>query len=142
MGYKAGFDALEIYKGGRWQPIGDPSRHSAELHPLSVDPSPSRSPHFAARSAHPQGMTGARLAAIALVVPDYDPAIAFFCSLGFRWPKIFPRPAPMAARNAGSPSNRPAAARVLVLARAETPEQMAAVGKQGGGRVHLFSADR
>ncbi len=23
MGYKAGFGALEIYKGGRWQPIGD-----------------------------------------------------------------------------------------------------------------------
>lgn len=38
MGYKAGFDALEIYKGGRWQPLGDPASHSAETHPLSVDP--------------------------------------------------------------------------------------------------------
>ena len=38
MGYKARFDALEIYKGGRWQPIGDPAAHSAALHPLSVDP--------------------------------------------------------------------------------------------------------
>ncbi|WP_124087721.1 arginyltransferase [Pseudogemmobacter humi] len=38
MGYKAGFDALEIYKGGQWVPIGDPAGHSAELHPLSVDP--------------------------------------------------------------------------------------------------------
>jgi arginine-tRNA-protein transferase len=38
MGYKAQFDALEIYKGGRWQPIGDPAAHSAALHPLSVDP--------------------------------------------------------------------------------------------------------
>lgn len=38
MGYKSAFDALEIYKGGRWQPIGDPGQHSAELHPLSVDP--------------------------------------------------------------------------------------------------------
>lgn len=38
MGYKANFSALEIYKGGRWQPIGDPAGHSAELHPLSVDP--------------------------------------------------------------------------------------------------------
>src|SRR5690606_767213 len=38
MGYKAGFDALEIYKAGRWQPIGDPASHGAELHPLSVDP--------------------------------------------------------------------------------------------------------
>ena len=38
MGYKAGFDALEIYKGGQWQPIGLPSDHGSELHPLSVDP--------------------------------------------------------------------------------------------------------
>ncbi len=38
MGYKAGFDALEIYKAGAWQPIGDPATHRAELHPLSVDP--------------------------------------------------------------------------------------------------------
>jgi hypothetical protein len=38
MGYKATFPALEIYKGGRWQDIGNPSEHRAELHPLSVDP--------------------------------------------------------------------------------------------------------
>ena len=38
MGYKAGFSALEIYKGGRWQDIGDPADHRAELHPLSMDP--------------------------------------------------------------------------------------------------------
>lgn len=38
MGYKAGFSALEIYKAGQWQPIGDPADHHAELHPLSVDP--------------------------------------------------------------------------------------------------------
>jgi len=38
MGYKAGFSGLEIYKAGRWQDIGDPADHSAELHPLSVDP--------------------------------------------------------------------------------------------------------
>ena len=38
MGYKAGFNALEIYKGGQWQDIGDPADHRAELHPLSVDP--------------------------------------------------------------------------------------------------------
>ena len=38
MGYKASFPALEIYKGGRWQDIGDPADHKAELHPLSVDP--------------------------------------------------------------------------------------------------------
>ncbi len=38
MGYKAKFSALEIYKGGQWQDIGDPAGHRAELHPLSVDP--------------------------------------------------------------------------------------------------------
>jgi arginyl-tRNA--protein-N-Asp/Glu arginylyltransferase len=38
MGYKATFPALEIYKGGQWQDIGNPSEHRAELHPLSVDP--------------------------------------------------------------------------------------------------------
>ncbi|MBD1205129.1 MAG: arginyltransferase [Rhodobacteraceae bacterium] len=38
MGYKATFPALEIYKGGRWQDIGAPGDHRAELHPLSVDP--------------------------------------------------------------------------------------------------------
>ncbi len=38
MGYKAGFDALEIFKGGQWVPLGDPADHCAELHPLSVDP--------------------------------------------------------------------------------------------------------
>ncbi|MEM1427954.1 MAG: arginyltransferase [Pseudomonadota bacterium] len=38
MGYKASFGALEIYKNGRWQEIGEPDHHSAETHPLSVDP--------------------------------------------------------------------------------------------------------
>lgn len=38
MGYKAGFSALEIYKNGRWQDIGDPVAHTGETHPLSVDP--------------------------------------------------------------------------------------------------------
>jgi arginine-tRNA-protein transferase len=38
MGYKARFSAVEIYKGGVWQDIGDPAAHSAATHPLSVDP--------------------------------------------------------------------------------------------------------
>ncbi|MEL6522911.1 MAG: arginyltransferase [Pseudomonadota bacterium] len=38
MGYKAGFDAVEIYKGGNWIPLGNPEDHSSETHPLSVDP--------------------------------------------------------------------------------------------------------
>ena len=38
MGYKAAFGALEIYKRGAWQDLGDPADHSGETHPLSVDP--------------------------------------------------------------------------------------------------------
>ncbi len=38
MGYKAGFGALDIYKHGRWQDIGNPADHTSETHPLSVDP--------------------------------------------------------------------------------------------------------
>ena len=37
MGYKAGFSALEIYKGGEWVAMGNPASHVADLHPLSVD---------------------------------------------------------------------------------------------------------
>ena len=38
MGYKANFRAVEIYKNGRWQDIGNPAEHTGETHPLSVDP--------------------------------------------------------------------------------------------------------
>lgn len=38
MGYKAKFGALEIYKEGAWQEIGDPALHTAATHPLSTDP--------------------------------------------------------------------------------------------------------
>ena len=38
MAYKARFGALEIYKGGVWQDLGDPQAHEADIHPLSVDP--------------------------------------------------------------------------------------------------------
>ncbi|MFV0246162.1 MAG: arginyltransferase [Qingshengfaniella sp.] len=38
MGYKASFSCLEIYKNGVWQDIGDPEDHTAETHPLSVEP--------------------------------------------------------------------------------------------------------
>ena len=38
MGYKAKFPALEIYAGGVWQDIGDPTRYSSAMHPLSTDP--------------------------------------------------------------------------------------------------------
>lgn len=38
MGYKAKFAALDVYKGGDWQNIGDPDSHSSATHPLSTDP--------------------------------------------------------------------------------------------------------
>ena len=38
MGYKANFAAVEIYKNGQWQDIGEPSDHCAQAHPLSIDP--------------------------------------------------------------------------------------------------------
>lgn len=79
-------------------------------------------------------MTGARMWAVSLIVPDYDTAISFYCDgLGFdltedldqgrkRWVTITP----------------PGGGCRLVLARADTPEQRAAIGHQGAGRVWLF----
>ena len=74
------------------------------------------------------------LATLALLVPDYDAAIAFFVGgLGFdlledldqgtkRWVRV----APLGGGAA------------LLLARAEGPRQTAAIGDQAGGRVFLF----
>ena len=38
MNYKANFSSLEVYQGGEWRDIGDPSSYSSETHPLSTDP--------------------------------------------------------------------------------------------------------
>lgn len=75
---------------------------------------------------------------LTLVVADYDEAIAFYTQkLGFslledtvlspekRWVRVQP---PGAAPDSCS----------LLLARAASPEQQAAVGRQTGGRVFLF----
>lgn len=75
------------------------------------------------------------LAAIALLVHDYDEAIAFYTqAMGFelledtdmgggkRWVRVAP----------------PGGGSALLLARAVTPQQSAAVGNQSGGRVFLF----
>ncbi len=76
------------------------------------------------------------IAAVALVVPDYDAAIAFYVrTLGFtlvqdlavgpakRWVTVAP-PGP--------------AETALLLAQADGPAQTAAIGNQTGGRVFLF----
>lgn len=78
------------------------------------------------------------LSLVTLLVRDYDEAIAWFTGvLGFavvedtpvspekRWVRLRP------------PGAGPQAACVL-LGRAVTPAQQAAVGRQGGGRVWLF----
>ena len=77
-----------------------------------------------------------RIAAITLVVPDYDEAIAHYCDgLGFdlventdlgngkRWVLVAPP---------GSTGTR------LLLGRATTPGQAARIGDQTGGRVFLI----
>lgn len=76
----------------------------------------------------------ARIAAVALVVPDYDAAIDFYVGkLGFRlvedvdqghkrWVTVEP----------------PGGGARLLLARAEGAAQKAAIGNQAGGRVFLF----
>lgn len=76
-----------------------------------------------------------RLVSTTLVVPEYDPAIAFFTEvLGFRLAEDTPL----------SPTKRwvvvdpgPGGG-ALLLAKATSPEQAAAVGNQTGGRVGFF----
>jgi arginine-tRNA-protein transferase len=38
MGYKAQFDALEVYSRGTWERLRDPADYEPETHPLSTDP--------------------------------------------------------------------------------------------------------
>lgn len=74
------------------------------------------------------------LAAVTLVVPDYDPAIAFYTAAGFaladdrdlgegkRWVRLAP----------------PGGGAALVIARAADAAQQSAIGRQAGGRVAFF----
>ena len=79
-------------------------------------------------------MTGARLGALALLVPDYDAAIQFFVSvMGFRLTADIDQ-----GRKRWVTVEPPGGGACLVLARADGPEQRAAVGKQAGNRVFLF----
>jgi catechol 2,3-dioxygenase-like lactoylglutathione lyase family enzyme len=77
-----------------------------------------------------------RIAAVTLVVRDYDEAIAFYTrQLGFdltedtplgegkRWVRVTP------------PGGKGTS---LLLAKADTPSQVNAIGNQTGGRVFLF----
>jgi catechol 2,3-dioxygenase-like lactoylglutathione lyase family enzyme len=81
------------------------------------------------------------LAAIALLVDDYDRAIAYYTQvLGFRLIEDAPQ-----GSTPGGPTKRfvrvtpPGDGRTaLLLAKAANPEQSARVGDQTGGRVFLF----
>jgi len=74
---------------------------------------------------------------VALVVADYDEAIAFYCGkLRFELVEDTYQPEQdkrwvLVAPPGGSGTS-------LLLARASTPEQAAFVGNQAGGRVFLF----
>ena len=75
------------------------------------------------------------LAAVSLVVPDYDEALAFYVGrLGFA----------LAEDTRLSPTKRwvtvvpPGGGGALLLARAATDAQRAVIGRQAGGRVFLF----
>lgn len=76
------------------------------------------------------------IATIALVVSDYDEAIAFYRDkVGFRLIEDTPL-APDKRWVLMSPPG--AAGARLLLARADGPEQEVVVGRQAGGRVMLF----
>ncbi|QGN47207.1 VOC family protein [Micromonospora sp. WMMC415] len=78
----------------------------------------------------------AHLGLVALVVREYDEAIAFYTErVGFELVEDTPRP-----DGSRWVVVRPRGARetAILLARASTPEQRTRVGNQTGGRVGLF----
>lgn len=99
---------------------------------------------------HGEGVTQRRqrIAHVALVVADYDEALAFYVgTLGFtviedtyqpaqdkRWVVI----APPGSGGRGDCGDGHGGGTTLLLARASSPDQVAAVGNQAGGRVFLF----
>ncbi|MBX9858278.1 MAG: VOC family protein [Sphingomonas sp.] len=79
------------------------------------------------------------LAHIALIVRDYDEALAFYVGkLGFTLVEDSAVPDQGKRWVTIRPPGAGAGATTLLLARAATPEQTAAIGNQAGGRVFLF----
>lgn len=75
-----------------------------------------------------------RIAAVALLVPDYDAAIAFYVGvMGFRLTADLDQ-----GRKRWVTVQPPGGGAELLLARAEGEAQRAAMGRQAGGRVFLF----
>src|SRR6188768_3481791 len=81
------------------------------------------------------------LAHIALIVRDYDEALAFYVGrLGFVLVEDTYQPAQDKRWVTIRPPGAPDHATTILLARASTPEQHAAIGNQAAGRVFLFLA--
>ena len=79
------------------------------------------------------------LAHIAVVVRDYDEALAFYVgTLGFTLVADEYQPEQDKRWVLIRPPGAPEAATTLLLARASSPEQEAFIGDQAGGRVFLF----
>ena len=84
-------------------------------------------------------MTRQSLAHVALVVRDYDEAIAWFTDkLGFTLVADEYQPEQDKRWVLVAPPGAPAGTASLLLARAATPGQAAFIGNQAGGRVFLF----
>ena len=75
------------------------------------------------------------IAAVAIVVADYDEAIRFFTD---RLRFTLVEDTPVAPGKRWVTVRPPGGGAALLLARAVTPEQQARVGDQTGGRVFLF----
>lgn len=81
------------------------------------------------------------LAHIALVVRDYDEALAFYVgTLGFTLVEDSYQPAQDKRWVLVAPPGAAPGATTILLARAATPEQAAFIGNQAGARVFLFLA--
>ncbi|MEM6702419.1 MAG: VOC family protein [Acidobacteriota bacterium] len=79
-----------------------------------------------------------QLGLVALVVRDYDEAIAFYCdTLGFRLVEDTEQPEQQKRWVVVEPPGAGGGAQLL-LARANKEEQLPRVGDQTGGRVFLF----
>jgi catechol 2,3-dioxygenase-like lactoylglutathione lyase family enzyme len=78
---------------------------------------------------------GQEIAAVTLVVRDYDEALAFFTDC-LRFAVVEDRP--LAGGKRWVVVRPTGGGTALLLARAATPEQAARVGDQTGGRVFLF----
>lgn len=75
-----------------------------------------------------------RLSAFTILVPDYDQGIDFYCKgLGFRLVEDIDQ-----GRKRWVSVEPEAGCARIILARADTEAQRAAIGQQGGGRVWLF----